>query len=118
MALAGRLLYGNARAFPGRGARPDSNLPPAKEVHPPPPLPPINPIIEGKGGRGKISFADGELESVHSPPTGKARALPYWRERISERWQESVQEIIDVGRLLLAAKAALKHGQFQNKVIG
>lgn len=42
-----------------------------------------------------------------------SRSVPYWRERITERWQESVQAIIDVGRLLLAAKAALEHGQFQ-----
>ena len=41
------------------------------------------------------------------------RSVPYWRERITERWQDSVQAIIDVGRLLLAAKAALEHGQFQ-----
>ena len=38
----------------------------------------------------------------------------YWRERINERWQDSVQAIIDVGRLLLSAKAALEHGQFQS----
>lgn len=42
-----------------------------------------------------------------------SRSIPYWRERISERWQESVQAIINVGQLLLAAKAALEHGQFQ-----
>lgn len=45
-------------------------------------------------------------------------SVPYWRERINERWQESVQAIIDVGRLLLAAKAALEHGQFQTLLEG
>ena len=47
-----------------------------------------------------------------------SRSVPYWRERINERWQESVQAIIDVGRLLLAAKAALEHGQFQTLFAG
>ena len=31
---------------------------------------------------------------------------------IAERWQDSVLAIIDVGKLLLGAKAALDHGEF------
>ena len=31
---------------------------------------------------------------------------------IAERWQDSVVAIIDVGKLLLGAKAALAHGEF------
>ena len=31
---------------------------------------------------------------------------------IARRWQDSVVAIIDVGKLLLGAKAALPHGEF------
>jgi phage N-6-adenine-methyltransferase len=40
-----------------------------------------------------------------------------WAARICQRWQESVEAIIDVGRLLLEAKAALP-GEFQAMVEG
>jgi hypothetical protein len=36
----------------------------------------------------------------------------YWAEQISARWQDAAQAIIDVGRLLIEAKAALDHGQW------
>ena len=35
-----------------------------------------------------------------------------WAARIAERWRASVEAIIEVGRLLGAAKAALPHGEF------
>jgi Protein of unknown function (DUF3102) len=35
-----------------------------------------------------------------------------WVSRITAVWQQSVQAIIEVGRLLIAAKAALPHGEF------
>lgn len=35
-----------------------------------------------------------------------------WASRISERWQASVEAIIDVGRMLIQAKAELAHGEF------
>lgn len=35
-----------------------------------------------------------------------------WAERICNRWQDSVEAIIDVGRLLIEAKEDLAHGEF------
>lgn len=35
-----------------------------------------------------------------------------WAERITTAWRESVAGIIEVGRLLIAAKEALQHGEF------
>jgi Protein of unknown function (DUF3102) len=39
-----------------------------------------------------------------------------WAARISERWRASVEAIIEVGRLLTAAKAALPHGEFGSMI--
>jgi Protein of unknown function (DUF3102) len=45
------------------------------------------------------------------PPTDEANAVT-WVIRITESWRASVEAIIEVGRLLMAAKAALPHGEF------
>lgn len=41
-----------------------------------------------------------------------ATAAVGWRERIQAAWQKSVAAIIETGRLLSEAKAALPHGEF------
>lgn len=39
-----------------------------------------------------------------------------WVGRITERWRDSVGAIMDVGRLLIEAKAALAHGEFEKMI--
>lgn len=39
-----------------------------------------------------------------------------WAARIRERWQTSVEAILDVGRLLAESKAALAHGEFTKMI--
>jgi hypothetical protein len=39
-----------------------------------------------------------------------------WGERITARWKNSVEAIVAVGQLLLAAKADLPHGDFEAMV--
>ena len=39
-----------------------------------------------------------------------------WAERIRARWQDSVEAILDVGRLLCEAKAELPHGEFETMI--
>lgn len=48
------------------------------------------------------------------PATGAAiePTRAQWAERITLRWQQSVEGIIDVGRLLIQAKDELPHGEF------
>ena len=43
---------------------------------------------------------------------GHNRGAAYWAEKISARWHEAVQSIIDCGRLLKDAKDALGHGEW------
>lgn len=42
----------------------------------------------------------------------EAVAARDWATRIAERWRASVEAILEVGRLLVEAKASLPHGQF------
>lgn len=49
------------------------------------------------------------LASLQPPPGAPATA---WAARISACWQASVKAILEVGRLLKAAKDALPHGEF------
>ena len=42
--------------------------------------------------------------------------VAFWADRIAARWQESVDAIIDTGRLLCEAKAALEHGEFSGLI--
>ena len=44
------------------------------------------------------------------------RKQSQWAARISAAWQSSVEAIIECGTLLVGAKVALAHGQFQNMV--
>jgi hypothetical protein len=39
-----------------------------------------------------------------------------WADRIKSAWQKSVESIIECGRLLIEAKAALRHGRFESMV--
>jgi hypothetical protein len=43
---------------------------------------------------------------------GHNRGPAYWAEKISARWQDAVQSIIDTGLLLIEAKDALDHGEW------
>jgi hypothetical protein len=40
----------------------------------------------------------------------------YWAKRITSTWQSSVANIIETGRLLIKAKAALSHGEFGDMI--
>lgn len=39
-----------------------------------------------------------------------------WAKKIRDAWQASIESILKCGRLLIAAKAKLKHGEFQKMV--
>jgi Protein of unknown function (DUF3102) len=39
-----------------------------------------------------------------------------WTSRIAAVWQKGVEAILETGRLLIEAKAALKHGEFKSMV--
>ena len=54
------------------------------------------------------------MSAVQLAVVGTARAE--WVSRIQARWQASVEAILEVGRLLLDAKAALPHGDFEAMV--
>ena len=41
---------------------------------------------------------------------------PEWTSRIAAAWQKGVEAILETGRLLIEAKAALKHGEFKSMV--
>jgi hypothetical protein len=41
-----------------------------------------------------------------------------WAKRIRNAWQNAAEAIIETGRLLIAAKASLRHGQFQKMIKG
>jgi hypothetical protein len=48
--------------------------------------------------------------------TGDRSAEYEWAEQIKSAWQKSVEGIIECGRLLIVAKAALPHGRFEAMV--
>jgi N6-adenosine-specific RNA methylase IME4 len=50
-------------------------------------------------------------DEVPSPALRDPAAI--WAERIRERWQDSVEAIFDVGRLLVRAKGELEHGAWE-----
>ena len=51
------------------------------------------------------------------PRTGETEERSQdWPSRISARWQQSVEAVLDVGQMLLDAKAELEHGSFEAMV--
>lgn len=51
---------------------------------------------------------------INSPSTVSGDSLAAeWSERIAQTWRKSVEAIIEVGTLLIEAKASLPHGQFE-----
>lgn len=53
------------------------------------------------------------LEAMQPKPGAPATA---WAQRIAACWQASVTGILEVGRLLAAAKEALEHGEFEKMI--
>ena len=51
-------------------------------------------------------------ERMQEPPDSADHIRLRWASRISARWQDSVDAILDVGRLLIEAKGELPHGQW------
>lgn len=51
-------------------------------------------------------------QTFASPQMHVVLSAEDWAERIRARWQDSVEAIIDVGRLLMQAKEDLSHGEF------
>ena len=47
---------------------------------------------------------------------GRRKSRASWAKAIRTKWQQSVECIVEVGRLLEQAKQALPHGQFENMV--
>jgi hypothetical protein len=39
-----------------------------------------------------------------------------WTSRIAAAWQKGVEAILETGRLLIEAKAALRHGEFKSMI--
>jgi N6-adenosine-specific RNA methylase IME4 len=55
-----------------------------------------------------------QLPSLRRAQSGKSEAR--WAEHIIATWRRSVEAIIETGKLLVAAKAALPHGRFEELV--
>jgi Protein of unknown function (DUF3102) len=56
---------------------------------------------------------------IAAPPhTTQAPPIEHagWTSRIAAAWQKGVEAILETGRLLIEAKAALKHGEFESMV--
>lgn len=78
-------------------------------------------------GKASSCKACNAVPKVGGLPIASSRALvpvfdvldpQAWIDRIAKRWRDSVEAIIDVGRLLLEAKAALPHGGWGSVVAG
>jgi N6-adenosine-specific RNA methylase IME4 len=61
-------------------------------------------------GAGRVHVND-----TTSPPT-QANERARWAARITATWRQSVESIIECGRLLIAAKGALPHGAFLDMI--
>jgi hypothetical protein len=61
------------------------------------------------GGR---CLAGAENHQHHSPSRNTAPRANTWAAQIRAAWQSSLDGILEAGRLLIAAKAALAHGEF------
>lgn len=89
--------------------------------HQPKPLSDFKSDSRKPDGKASSCKACNAAPKVGELPIANSRALvpvfdqsdpKAWAARISERWRSSVEAIIDTGRILVDAKAALPHGAF------
>jgi Protein of unknown function (DUF3102) len=69
----------------------------------------ITPIQPGMGGTSEAAAAPGQEILPPSSPIA-------WTAQITSAWSKSVDSILEVGRLLIEAKAELPHGEFQTMI--
>jgi hypothetical protein len=64
------------------------------------------------GPRGMILRIDPPIAALsHTAQASLIEAPAEWTSRIAAAWQKGVEAILETGRLLIEAKAALKHGE-------
>jgi hypothetical protein len=66
--------------------------------------------------QARKAIREAEKQAAHSeillPDPAPGAPAQAWAERITESWRQSVRAILEAGRLLMRAKAALPHGEF------
>jgi hypothetical protein len=77
---------------------------------------PVDPEVAGANQRIEDMAFGRPRSSLPVEMTGDRSAEYEWADQIKSAWQKSVEGIIECGRLLIEAKAALLHGKFEAMV--
>jgi N6-adenosine-specific RNA methylase IME4 len=65
-----------------------------------------------------LEHAGAKSKRADIEPANLAQNFGGWPERIAAKWRESVESVIAAGNLIIEAKAALSHGEFESMIEG
>jgi hypothetical protein len=75
------------------------------------------PVTDDTVNKGqKIATTFGKRRSSNRPPKLPQASHQQWTKRIGAAWQKGVEAFLETGRLLIEAKDALDHGEFEAMV--